>query len=210
MLQRHFYTEGFAVYITLFFTSVGSMTHIESLFLSSLADLTKRITDSEEYNILEISALVRKLLIDGAPLVEQVNQEFRLKLMFEISDSRPSLPGEPEPTFWSVQDGLNPETSRPGKPKKLVTRDQPLVSVLAIAGGKAHTLRDIVLFEANVMGGVHAGSPKEEKEKVLHSINSSLAVGGYRGSLRQLQAIGRVVLKGLEPLRAEVVSKHEA
>jgi hypothetical protein len=60
------------------------------------------------------------------------------------------------------------------------------------------------------MGGVHAGSPNEEKEKVLEAVNSRFAIGGTRASLRQLQAISRVVLKGLEPLRIVVGSANPA
>ena len=82
--------------------------------------------------------------------------------------------------------------------------------VLMVVEGKTYSLRDIVLFEANVMGGVHAGSPKEEKEKVLQALDDTLAIGGYRTSLRQLQAISRVVLKGLDPLRIAVLSVHGA
>ncbi len=186
----------------------ATLSHVESLFLNTLRDLGVRIADADEYNILGASALIRKLLIDGSPLVDQVNQEHRLKLTFGISDSNPSIPGVPEPTFWSVQDGLDPDTSRPGKPRKVVNRDQLLSTVLAIVDGRSYTLREIVLFEANIMGGIHTGSPKEDKEKVLQVLNSGLAIGGYRASLRQLQAIGRVVLKGLEPLRTAVASKH--
>jgi len=51
------------------------------------------------------------------------------------------------------------------------------------------------------MGGIHAGAQKDEKGRALKEINDHLATGGHRGSLRQLQAIGRVVLKGLVPLR---------
>lgn len=186
------------------------VSHAESLFLSTLRDLALRVADTDEYNVLGASALIRKLLIDGSPLVDQVNQQYRLKLTFEVCESNPSIPGVPEPTFWSVQDGLDPETARPGKPRKAVNRDQLLATVLAVVQRKSYTLREIVLFEANIMGGVHAGSPKEEKERVLQAINSTLAIGGYRASLRQLQAIGRVVLKGLEPLRAAVASAHGA
>jgi hypothetical protein len=92
----------------------------------------------------------------------------------------------------------------------VVNRDQLLGTVLAVVNGKSYSLRDIVLFEANIMGGVHAGSPKEEKEKVLQALNSTLAIGGHRASLRQLQAVGRVVLKGLGPLRAAITSAHGA
>lgn len=184
--------------------------HVDSLFLSTLRDLESRIADTDEYNVLGSSALIRKLIIDDFPLVDQVNRQYRLKLVFEFSESSPSIPGVPEPAVWSVQDGLDPETSRPGKPRKVVSRDQFLAMVLAVAKGKSYTLREIVLFEANIMGGVHAGSPREEKEKVLSALNSALAIGGHRASLRQLQAIGRVVLKGLEPLRAAVTSGHGA
>lgn len=185
------------------------MSHVEVLFLKTLQDLGSRAAETDEYEILGASALIRKLLIDGLPLVDQVNQQYRLKLTFEISESSPSIPGVPEPAVWSVQDGLDPETSRPGKSRKTVNRDQLLSTVLAIVEGKSYSLRDIVLFEANVMGGVHAGSPKEEKEKVLQIINNGLAIGGYRTSLRQLQAISRVVLKGLEPLRVAVASEEQ-
>jgi hypothetical protein len=70
--------------------------------------------------------------------------------------------------------------------------------------GKEHTLREIILFEANVMGGVHAGSPQSEKERALASIESIFVIGGYRPSLRRLKAIGRVILKALRPLKEEV------
>ncbi len=69
-----------------------------------------------------------------------------------------------------------------------------------------YTLREIVLFEANVMGGVHAGSPKNEKEQALRQINDVISVGGYSSSLRQLKAVGRVILKGLSSLREKVES----
>ena len=186
------------------------MPNADSLFLNTLRDLDSRIADTDEYNVLGSSALIRKLLIDDFPLVDQVNRQYRLKLVFEISESNPSIPGVPEPTVWSVQDGLDPETSRPGKPRKVVSRDQFLATVLAVVNGKSYTLREIVLFEANIMGGVHAGSPREEKEKILNALNNAFAIGGHRASLRQLQAIGRVVLKGLGPLRAAVTSSNGA
>jgi hypothetical protein len=184
--------------------------HADSLFLNTLHDLESRIADTDEYNVLGSSALIRKLLIDNSPLVDQVNRQYQLKLVFEISESSPSILGVPGPTVWSVQDGLDPETSRPGKPRKVVNRDQLLATVLAVVNGKSYTLREIVLFETNIMGGVHAGSPREEKERILNALNSAFAIGGHRASLRQLQAIGRVVLKGLGPLRAAVTSRHGA
>ena len=56
------------------------------------------------------------------------------------------------------------------------------------------------------MGGVHAGMPKSEKDKILKSLNDQLSIGGYASSLRQLQAIGRIVLKALSVL-TEIIQK---
>lgn len=187
--------------------------HVESLFLHTLSDLESRIVATDEYNLLGSSSLIRKLLIEGSPLVDQVNRHYRhlkLKIVFEICELSPPTPtdGAPAPTFWSVNDGLCPEPFWPKIPRKVVNRDQLLATVLVVVNGKAYTLRDIVLFEANIMGGVHHDSPKDEKQKVLDALNSIWVIGGYRVSLRQLQAIGRVVLKGLAPLRAAVTSAH--
>lgn len=65
---------------------------------------------------------------------------------------------------------------------------------------------DIILFEANVCGGIHAGSPKSEKEKALNRINESISIGGYVSTLRQLLAIARIILKSLNPLRQAIIS----
>lgn len=184
--------------------------HIDALFLETLKDLEARITQQDPYTILGASALIRKLLLDDAPLVDQVNRQHRLKLTFEVTESQAQVPGMPAPTFYSVQDGIDPATARPGKITKTVNRDQLLSYVLSVVEGRSYTLREIVLFEANVMGGVHAGSPKEDKERVLHALNNQLAIGGYRSSLRQLQAIGRVVVKGLAPLRCAVEQANAA
>ena len=177
------------------------MQYVEVLFMETLKELEARVSAQDPYMILGASALIRKLLLDDFPLVDQVNRQYRLKLTFEVTEPPNFPPGLPEPMFYSVQDAIDPETVRPGKAKKTVNRDQLLSYVLAKVDGRPYTLREIVLFEANVMGGVHAGSPKEDKDRLLHEINKMVAIGGYRSSLRQLQAIGRVIIKGLAPLR---------
>jgi hypothetical protein len=101
-----------------------------------------------------------------------------------------------------VQDGLDPDTAIPGKRRYAASRDQFFQTVVTIVNDHQYTVRELVLFEANVMGAVHAGSPKTDKEHALKQVDSTIAVGGYASSLRQLQAIARVVLKALSPLRA--------
>lgn len=184
--------------------SDAMLTEQERLFLRTLEDLERRIEDSDPYEILGASALIRKLLLDEHPLVDQVNRDYKRKITFEVGKPPELPPGIPKPVFSTIQDGIDPDTMPPSFPRAKLNREQFLKTVLSTVGGHEYTLRETVLFEANVMGGVHSGSPKEEKEKALQGTNSMIAVGGYRSSLRQLKAIGRVVLKALRELREDV------
>ena len=177
------------------------MTESEALFLRTLEDIEKRLTQTDPYEILFIAALIRKLFLDDFPLVDQINRIHKIKLTFETT-----LPFElpkdiPAPSLWTMQDGLDPDTAIPGKRRYTASRDQFFQTIVTIVNDHQYSVREIILFEANVMGAVHAGSPKTDKEQALKQIDSTFAVGGYASSLRQLQAIARVVLKSLLPLR---------
>lgn len=178
----------------------------KSLFLSTCRDIENRLAATEPYEILLIAGLIRKLFIDDFPLVDQVNRSHKLKLTFEVTVpfNRPEL--DDKNSLWSVQDGLDPDTSVPGKARASLSRDEFFREVVAIVFGKIYSVREVILFEANVSGAVHAGAPKTEKEKALHEVAQSLGIGGYPMALRQLLAIARVVLKSLQPLRSAVAA----
>ncbi len=173
----------------------------ETLFLRTLEDLERRLLDEDPYVVLGAAALIRKLLLDDHPLVDQVNRQHRIKLSFEISSPLGPPPGLPPPSFFSVQDGIDPDTAPPFKKRIQVSRDQLFQTVLTVVDNHKYSMREIVLFESNVMGAVHAGSPRSDKEKALHEIDSTISVGGYASSLRQLKGIGRVVVKALTPIK---------
>jgi hypothetical protein len=71
---------------------------------------------------------------------------------------------------------------------------------------KSHevTIKDLVVHAAHVRGAVHLGTPHTEKDKALSELATRIELGGYSGATRVLQAISRVVLAGLAPLRAAV------
>ena len=182
------------------------MKEIEKLFLNTLEDIQNRLINDDPYEILLISGLLRKLFFDDYPLVDQINRVYRLKLVFKIIDNQVDIKKDPNLTFWSIQDGLDPDTAPPFRRSITVTRDQFFKTIVTVFNQKHFSVKDIILFEANVCGGIHAGSPKSEKEKVLSQINNSIAIGGYQSTLRQLRAIARVVLKSLNPLRNLIIS----
>jgi hypothetical protein len=151
--------------------------------------------------------LLRKLLLDQSSLVDQVNRERRHKITYTINDrSGPlSAPGVPRPIFWSVQDGLDPETSVPQLSRPIeVKLDQLLARPVMLVGEQEISVRDLIDHVSHVAGAVHAGQPRHEREQALQAAAEEIQVGGYPPDVRALQAVGRVVLKGLRPLSDHV------
>jgi hypothetical protein len=173
-----------------------------TLFLKTLEDIESRLTQTDPYEILLIAGLLRKLFLDDHPLVDQVNRTHRIKLEFQVAVSINKPEEGDKNSLWSVQDGLDPDTAPPGKNRQLLSRDQFFQTVVAMIYGPSFTVRDVIQFEANVAGAVHAGAPKTDKEKALDAVGNSIGVGGYAPTLRQLLAIARVSLKALAPLKA--------
>ena len=183
------------------------MDEIEQLFVRTLDDLENKISSDDPYETLGASALIRKLFLDGSnSLVDQVNRTQRVKLEFHIAIPVPSFPPGIDPDEFKIQllivDGLDPETSAPDNERRTVTRDQFFATCIVTNDADQYSVRQVVLFEAHVMGGVHAGSPKDEIEKALQDIASRFRIQNARGSLRQLRGICRVVLRALAPLRS--------
>ena len=179
------------------------MDEIERLFLDTLSDLRVKIAPPSNYELLGAAALIRKLFLDESPLVVQVNRKYRLKITFEVNQPR-GFPGFPEPVIYAALDAFDPDTAPPPVNPLIVNRAQLFSRVVERAVGHSYTVRDLVLFEAHVSGAVHAGQPKNDQQRALKDVSNAFLIGGRRPSLRQLQAVGRVILKGLEPLRQAV------
>ena len=152
-----------------------------------------------------ISSLLRKLLLDDSPLIHQVNQDRKLKISFIVNDRQPPI-GDKSLVFWSMADGFDPDTSVPHLRKPLeVNKDQLLKRQIMIINGETITVLDLIKFLNNVQGGVHAGRPENIKETTLQEAQKYLGIGGLPAGIRSILSISRVVIKGLEPLRATII-----
>lgn len=183
------------------------MNDTTKLFLETLKDIERRVVLNSTYEVLGISALIRKLLLDEFPLLDQINRKYKIKLSFEIIPANDALIQKSE--YYISADLLDPATAPRCKKSEKVSRDQFLKTTVLSIRGKRYSIRDIILFEANIMGGVHAGSPKELKEQTLKKINSLYGIDGTRSSLLQLKAIARVILKALEPLKIQILQNSQ-
>ena len=103
---------------------------VDELFLRTLDDLEQRTKTDDEYEILMSASLLRKLLIDGMPLMDQVNTTHRLKIRFSMNGESPFERAvlELKPTYWSLEDGIAPDANEPPGLSAPVsaTRDQLL------------------------------------------------------------------------------------
>jgi hypothetical protein len=183
------------------------VTEVEQHFVSTLEDLENCIKDNNPYATLRISALLRKLFLDDYPLTDRINREYGRKITFKVIKHFGLPPGFPKPAIYTLQDGLDPSAARPGKPIENLNKDQFLKKVVALVRDHKYTVREVILFEANIKGGIHADVPKEAKEKALDAIDSKILLDGHHPLLRQLKPIGRVVLEALRELREDVTKK---
>jgi len=62
---------------------------VDTLFLETLADLRRRSNPGPEYEVQQLAALLRKLLLDGQPLIDAVNRTRRLRIRFRVHDGSP-------------------------------------------------------------------------------------------------------------------------
>ena len=73
-----------------------------------------------------------------------------------------------------------------------------------MADGRFFTVKDMVKYEANIKGGVHIDTPKSDTDRSLEAIGKFIRADNGRVSLRQLKAITRAIIRGLDPLRSKV------
>ena len=61
---------------------------IERSFLRFLLDLQTRVLVKDRFNLLEVSAILRRLLLDARPILHLVNREHRQQLRFPFASER--------------------------------------------------------------------------------------------------------------------------
>jgi hypothetical protein len=177
-------------------------TSVDKLFLSTLNDLKYKITSQDPNHILKATALLRLLIVDKSSLVDQVNRHRKLNIVYTINDKKYLAMEYAE--FWAVQDGFDPEAS-PFQFPLAVNKDKLLKRASMVVHGKVFTVQDLIRYLSHVQGTVHVQDPQDAKEKMLKSIEGSLLIGGLQPVARSICAISRVVLKGLEPLKQEIL-----
>lgn len=183
------------------------------LYLETINDLQRRTVSLEaanRYELLGIAAMLRKLLLDGTSLLDEVNRIDRLRLRFSVIPFPITSPTERKDevrgTYWMVpllilgkRELFDPASD-----------GVPLKSFLSAAVGQfeqhAISARDLIQYYANVEGGVHRGHASGDFQTVMGAI-ASLDLTLSTGWLESLGWLARITLHGLQPLTDAVQSR---
>ncbi len=182
----------------------------DTFFLWTLDDLRRRSHPGPEYEIQQVAALLRKLLLDRYPL-DTVNRSRRLPIRFRVYDGSPyqDLVLSMGPTFYALQDAFDPNDIAVANARiAAVDRDGLLARRLLLMDGVWFSVADIVKYVAHVEGAVHRGRPRDDKQRALAA--TTLRIGDLDSVVRSLLAVARVVARGLEPLEVRIHSDRTA
>jgi len=177
----------------------------DQLFIRSLEDLENRLKSQDEYEILMIAGLLRKLLLDESPLIDQVNRRRRQKIKFTVNDY-PVPSEEKNLMFWSVEDVFYPKTGSLFYKPIEVTKAQLLSRTVMIYDSHSISVRELIKHVAHIQGAVHSGMPKTNKEEAMKKLAEMFGIGGLPAGLRLLCVICRVIIEGLEPLKEQIMT----
>jgi hypothetical protein len=178
----------------------------EALFIRTLKDLQKSINSNDEYEVLRASGLIRQLFLDGDnSLVDRVNRTHRIKLEFEIAESKVPLNLVPKPTIWASFTEINPKIAPSGWTRKKLNRDKFFAYKVASIEEHEYSIRELIKFASNTMGGVHSGISKDDKQKNLEKLKGLYFFSNINTALLFIKIVGRNVLETLTPLRNKIL-----
>ncbi len=167
----------------------------EWLFIRSLGDLAHKISTGDKYEILQATLPLRKLLLEGQPLMTIVNRQYRKKLRFKILPFVHDLLPQSEMFWQTIDPSLIPQATTVDVDLKDLLRTTCLT-----IGDVSYSVRDIVNACAYAKGGIHIGQPETQKERDLVKLDKDYKLFGQESSVAAMVGIVTVVLKGLEPL----------
>lgn len=129
-----------------------------------------------------------------------------MPLEFPIRPWRPPATDAEHPELeWALRLSGHELVGSPGdEPVRNI--DAFLRTRVGIAGGEDLTVRDVVLYYANVEGGVHHGHPREgnQGQQTLSRL-APLLLGQTNSHVETLAYLAQVVVMGLTPLRESVL-----
>ena len=181
---------------------------VEQSFLRFILDLQHRIAVHNRFDLLEASAILRRLLIDARPILHIVNRSYHERLRFPIVHRDPELlyvqAGE-KPSFDHL--ALSPVFADPSD-IRLLKFDEFLGTPALHGSQGTYTVRDVIKVCANLKGGIHFDDPSTSVEQTLLELDKNYLPFFIDASLVSLPDIAWAAINGSRPLIEAILKRH--
>jgi hypothetical protein len=172
------------------------------LFCLRYQQLETFLSTQSAEDMLSVSMILRQFLVDGSRLVDPVNRDARLQILFTVGMS--TLEREEEMQALGL-----PKVAvhflaafPPNEPRKTINLDKFLSFQVVKFEENHFSVRSLIKTCANRLGGVHYGDPDSDKpdEEQIRILGEVLNSFGMPGAFSTLFLIGSVSLNALRPL----------
>ena len=180
-------------------------SNTEQSFLRFILDLQARVAVNDRFNLLEASAILRRLLLDASPIVHLVNREYRQQLRFLVVPEHQVKETGVGPVFQFTR--LCPDYADPTELQS-VNLDAFLRREVLRDHERAFTVRDVIDVCANVKGGIHFGDPVSQSEQSLITLDKKYLPFFVDASLAALPGIAWTVVVGLSSLIQAIIERR--
>lgn len=170
------------------------------------------------YEILQIGALLRKLLADGHSLAARAAAPFRFKYhfrahQFDEERTRGRFGGAPMIQHGPVIQGGAMIPGRDVTPLVELPPKMWLKHTVAMYYERPVSVGEVIDYIAHVAGGVHDGHPKSDIEHVFDSLNFLYLDRPFReydgGAPGALVSIAVITRSALSPLYSHVLQAYD-
>lgn len=182
----------------------------DQLFLARCRQVVSLHVSHNQVDLVDLAARLRQLLYDHPrSLVHTVNAgRDKIKLVFRVGDFQPLPSGLPVPIVRLSADGIDPDSSRPGKTVLTLSLANFLNHAAMSIHAETITIKEIIELARSVEGGVHYNpSPNRKNQARMAELNRIIHLAGIPSVLHSLRPIARVTLRGLDPLIAKVEAR---
>jgi hypothetical protein len=184
----------------------------EQVFTIRFGQLVALTAGAHPDQLIDLPVVLRQLLVDGSPLVHQVNRSHRLKLRFTIGLSARERSKEMCSLGLPIPDVHLLAILPPNEPKREVDLAQLLAHEVVKIGANYYSAHDLLDACANRMGGVHF-DPKGTDHEVVRDVSALgrfLEQVGLGSAFGVLLLLARIAHHGLLPLYEAVRGAEQA
>ncbi len=176
----------------------------ESLFIRRCERIDLLCRSSDQIDLIDLSVPLYSVMCDQHALMDVVNHN-KIKLRFEVGLNPPDPPGWPPPASWTFIHGLDPYSASTKQPSTFVNKDDFLGYPVAGIGELTLRVKHVIGYARNVEGGGHF-DPRDlyGEYRILRLMGQSEFVAMLPLSLSHLRTIGRIAVRGLQPLVEDV------